>query len=156
MASYWCHDIFFATWQTVSRSVRWDNNKIYIKSRTLGSVPYLGSFTSQALKWRAQLRWSAVLLREANRPSSLLSWAQDSKVNTIQNKIPIWWGVEKTRMAITPVHLLFLGFHSYSAEPSQPLNRSPVMCSSPLEAVKCIDSGGFYNMYKVIRLTPCG
>lgn len=32
-------------------------------------------------------------------------------------------------------------FHSYSAEPSQPLNRSPVFCSSPLEAVKCIESG---------------
>ena len=32
-------------------------------------------------------------------------------------------------------------FHSYSAEPSQPLNRSPVLCSTPLEAVKCIESG---------------
>lgn len=32
-------------------------------------------------------------------------------------------------------------FHSYSAEPSQPLNRSPVFCDTPLDALKCVESG---------------
>uniref|UniRef100_A0A1L8E100 Putative acetyl-coa hydrolase n=1 Tax=Nyssomyia neivai TaxID=330878 RepID=A0A1L8E100_9DIPT len=31
-------------------------------------------------------------------------------------------------------------FHSYSAEPSQPLNREPKLCSSALEAVQCVKS----------------
>lgn len=32
-------------------------------------------------------------------------------------------------------------FHSYSAEPSQPLNRSPKICNTALEAVACVQSG---------------